>query len=150
VSDHAKALPRTAETPGGRFDIDEVRRIAYDVATVPPDQWSKDFHDTVARFLRSDEPLNKLFWSYVVQRLRRTQWPTAEYRNRTLAALKDLELQAVIAEKQRLRVETPRQRDGSPTPVEEAEAEVAKRWGHNSGPALNRWLRRNRPKTEQK
>jgi hypothetical protein len=140
VSDHAKALPRTAETLGGRFEIDEVRRIAYEVATVPPDQWSKDFHDTVACFLRSDEPLNKLFWSYVVQRLRRTQWPTAEYRNRTLVALKDLELQAVIAEKQQLDVKTP---------VQDAEAEVAKRWGHSSGPALNRWLRRNRPKTEQ-
>jgi hypothetical protein len=67
-----------------------------------------------------------------------------------LALLKDLELQAVIAEKQRLSVKTPRQRDGSPTLMEEAEAQVAKRWGHNSGSALKRWLRRNRPRTEQK
>jgi hypothetical protein len=140
VSDHAKALPSDAETPGREFEIDEVRRIAYEVATVSPDQWSEEFYDTVAWLLLSDKSLNELFWSYVMQRLRLIRWPTTECRNVTLAALKDLELQAVIAGKRRLRVKAP---------VQEAEAEVARRWGHLSGPSLNRWLRRNRPRTEQ-
>ena len=35
-------------------------------------------------------------------------------------------------------------RAGVPNPVKQAEAEIAKRLGHASGPALNRWLRRHR------
>jgi len=33
---------------------------------------------------------------------------------------------------------------GVRNPVELAEEEAAKRWGHKSGPGLNRWCRRNR------
>jgi hypothetical protein len=35
-------------------------------------------------------------------------------------------------------------RRGVHNPVTQAEAEIAKRWQHASGAALNRWLRRNR------
>jgi hypothetical protein len=136
-----------AQPSGGGDEIDAewwLRFLAHWLDTTPPDQWEGDrWFDTVKKLLLSDQPESQYFRFLIVnelEELRQRRWCNAYKNNGTLARLKDLELRALIAEKRRLRVKTP---------VKEALAEVAKRWGHLSGPALNRWLRRNRPRTEQ-
>ena len=143
-------------TDGAEIGVEWLRGLAAWLANRPPDQWEGDryrFFDTIKKLLLSDQPESQYFRFLIVNELeerrrrdtnrggsRGRRRPPNAYKNNVLARLKDIELQKVIADKRRL---------GVNSPVKDAETEVAKRWGHLSGSALNQWLRRNRLKTEQ-
>jgi hypothetical protein len=128
----AAALP---DTPG---TVDQDWRLlsfsAHVVTMTPPEQWEGNaLCQSMPAYLLSDDPaLSARYRLMIRQHLRRLRRPKL-YGDRIVMALQDIELSALIAENQRL---------GVRAPVREAEDVVARRWGHASGPALNRWRRR--------
>ena len=83
-----------------------------------------------------------LTWDDIRQALRTLEQPRPEDW-RDLAATQRKKQVAAIRREIAARAEELR-RVGVPNPVARAEAEIAERWQHASGAALNRWLRRHR------
>ena len=74
----------------------------------------------------------------IADQLDRSAPPPCEDRpttKRQRAAAIDAEISAMADELRK---------NGVRDPVRQAESEIAAKWGHTNGPALNRWLRRNR------
>jgi hypothetical protein len=139
-----KSSAAAQSTDGAEIDDEQLRFLASWLATTPPDRWEADsyrFLDPIEKLLLSDQPASQYFRFLIWNELELRRGWSNVYKNGMLALVKDLELRALIAEKRRLGVKT--------RVAEQAKAELAKRWGHLSGSALDRWLRRNRAWTEQ-
>ena len=83
-----------------------------------------------------------LTWDDIRQALRTLEQPRPED-GHDLSATQRKRRAAAIRREIATRAEELRRR-GVRNSVEQAEAEIAERWQHASGAALNRWLRRNR------
>jgi hypothetical protein len=89
-----------------------------------------------------DAPTNPPTFDDIGQALRTLQQPRPED-GRDLSATQRKRRAATIRREIAMRAEELR-RAGVPSPVTQAEEEMAKWWQHTNGAALNKWLRRNR------
>jgi hypothetical protein len=105
------------------------------------DAWIKDMAAQI-RAAGEDAATNPLTFDDILQALRTLERPQPED-GHDLSAAQRKRRAATIRREIAARTDELKQ-CGVCNPVERAEEEIAKRWQHASGAALNRWLRRHR------